>query len=448
MTNYAQITAEKTVLKVIDLNMNVKHLLETTLTSVWVEGEVSNVKIPYSGHIYFTLKDDHAQVRCVCFSKTAARLRSPITDGAQLLVNAKVTMYEARGDYQLIINDAEIAGAGALQRAFLALKNKLQAMGWFDQQYKQKIPVLPKTVGVITSATGAAVRDVLRVLQRRFPAIKVIIYPSMVQGAEAPKQLIKALDIANARAECEVLLLVRGGGSIEDLWAFNDAELAEAIFHSKIPIVTGIGHEVDFTIADFIADLRAATPSAAAECVSPDQVEFFASLMGLHNHMRQIMLMRLHKSELKLEKISQKLVHPGERIQVYQLRAARLKSHLVAVMQDCLVRRAKQFVIAESKFQAFDLSNTVNLYSRQVQQLLMQSQMLVQNRLQQSQYQFRQTIKSLELLNPLAVLVRGYAIAEKDGVIVKSNAMLAVGDALRLRLAEGTIITKVSALDV
>jgi exodeoxyribonuclease VII large subunit len=447
MNNYANITAAKTVLQVIDLNMSVKHLLETTLTSVWVEGEVSNVKIPYSGHIYFTLKDDHAQVRCVCFSNTAARLRNPIADGVQLLVNAKVTMYEARGDYQLIINDAELAGTGALQRAFLVLKNKLQAMGWFDQQYKQKIPAMPKTVGVITSATGAAVRDVLRVLQRRFPAIKVIIYPSMVQGVEAPKQLIKALDIANARAECEVILLVRGGGSIEDLWAFNDAELAEAIFHSRIPIVTGIGHEVDFTIADFIADLRAATPSAAAECVSPDQVDFFASLMSLHNHMRQIMLMHLHKSELRLEKISQKLVHPGERIHAYQLRTAKLKSRLVAVMQNCLVRIAKRFVIANSQFCAFDLSNPFNLYGRQLQQLLMQSQMLIQNRLQQSQYQFRQTIKSLELLNPLAVLVRGYAIAEKNGVIVKSNSQVVIGDELRLRLAEGSVATKVVALD-
>lgn len=430
---------ERSVYQVADLNRSVKHVLETNLSNIWVEGEASNVVVPYSGHVYFTLKDENAQVRCVCFRGQVARLGVEIEDGAQLLVNARVTMYEARGDYQLLITAAEHAGVGALQRAFVALKKKLQNLGWFDEKYKQPIPTMPKTVGVITSATGAAVRDVLRVLYRRFPAINVIIYPSMVQGTTAPAQLIRALDIANERDECDVLLLVRGGGSIEDLWAFNDAELAEAIFHSRIPIVSGVGHEIDFTISDFVADMRAATPSAAAECVSPDQVELFANLMTLQAHMQKIIEMRLHKMQLQLEKTVQRLVHPGERIKAYQIKAAKLQARLISVTLAKLNKNKYQMVATSARLQALDLTAMLRVYRNALQQSLYKCRSLVAMKMKESQNNFAQVVKALELLNPLAVLVRGYAIVQSNGKVVKSSSDVKIGDDLTIRVAEGEL---------
>ena len=250
---------------VSQLNAEARYLMEDNFESISLIGEVSNFARPSSGHCYFSLKDNNAQVRCAFFCHSQRGLTFKPESGQQVLVQAKVSVYEARGDYQLIVSQMQLAGEGALQVAFEKLKQKLAAEGLFDEENKLEVPEIPTCVGVITSPTGAAIRDILRVLHRRFPAVPVIIYPSAVQGNQAKEHLVSAIQKANARKECDVLILARGGGSLEDLWPFNEEIVARAIVDCDIPMVTGVGHEVDFTIADFVADQRCATPSAAAE---------------------------------------------------------------------------------------------------------------------------------------------------------------------------------------
>ena len=436
MKDYEANSLERTIYQVVDLNRGVRHVLETNFSKVWVEGEASNVKTPVSGHVYFTLKDEAAQIRCVCFRSTVSRLDSAIEDGVQLLVYAKVTVYEARGDCQLQILDVQLAGAGALQRAFLALKDKLQKRGWFDPENKLPIPTFPQRVGVITSSTGAALRDVLRVLQRRFPAIHVIIYPSLVQGADAAKQLVSAVEIANDRNECDVLLLVRGGGSIEDLWSFNDENLAAAIYNSELPIISGVGHQIDFTIADFVADQRAATPSAAAEMVSPDRVELLAELMSHGSRMQHAMRISLQSAQLQLEKLNKRLVHPGDRINSYQVRAQQLYERLEAVMRIRLESARRRLLMIYTRISALDLNNMLTIKSNLLQQSAWQCQRYMDAKLRKVQHEFSHSVKALELLNPLEVLSRGYALVEKDGVVVSNASEVKTGDSLQIKFAK------------
>ena len=270
--------AGRDVYTVARLNREVRGLLEAGLPSIWIEGELSNFSRPASGHWYFTLKDEAAQVRCVMFRQRNQAIRVAPQDGMQVLLRARVGLYEPRGDFQLIVDHLEEAGEGVLRRRFEALKLALAAEGLFDAARKRELPRLPRCIGVVTSPSGAALRDVLQVLQRRFPAIPVLIYPVPVQGASAAREIAETLALADRRAEVDVLLLVRGGGSLEDLWAFNDESLARAIDHLTLPLISGIGHEVDFTIADFIADVRAPTPSAAAELAVPDSMALLAEL--------------------------------------------------------------------------------------------------------------------------------------------------------------------------
>ena len=433
----------RTIYQVIDLNQSVRHILESNFNKVWVEGEASNVKVPASGHVYFTLKDDHAQIRCVCFRQTASQLDHAIEDGTQLLVHARVSVYEARGDYQLMVLDAQLAGAGALQRAFLALKEKLQKLGWFDMERKRSLPSMPSCVGVVTSTTGAAIRDVLRVLNRRFPAIRVIIYPSLVQGAKAAEQLLSAVRHANERAECDVLLLVRGGGSLEDLWAFNDEALAEAIVHSDMPVVTGIGHQVDFSIADFVADWRAATPSAAAECVSPEQHELWSEFSMLANRLQQLTISHLRKMQLGLEHLSKRLVHPGERIHAYQMLAAQLHERLEHATQLRLQILTRRILTLTSRLSAIHLTSLVEQFQQRLQRLLWQLQHVLKVNVQQKQQRCAQLTKALALLNPLSILTRGYALVQCGEQVITDASQLKPGDVLRIRLAKGEVEVEV-----
>src|SRR5690606_35272474 len=271
---------EREILSVSQLNRRAKQLLETHLPLLWVEGELSNVSQPSSGHWYFTLKDDQAQVRCAMFRNRNMLVRFKPQQGQQVLVRARVSLYEGRGDYQLIAEHMEEAGTGALQRAFEALKAKLGAEGLFDEARKRPIPTLPRHIGVITSPTGAAIRDVLTVLERRFPSIPVTVIPVAVQGKESAPQIVRALELANRCGLFDVLLLTRGGGSLEDLWSFNEEAVARAVAASQLPVVCAVGHEVDFSIADFVADLRAPTPSAAAELMTPDGEDWLETFIG------------------------------------------------------------------------------------------------------------------------------------------------------------------------
>jgi exodeoxyribonuclease VII large subunit len=315
-TEQGMMPPEREVFSVSRLNQTARTLLEQGLPRVWIEGELSNIARPSSGHLYFTLKDSQAQIRGAMFRSRNQLLRFRPEEGMQVLVRAKVSLYEARGDYQLIAESMQEAGDGVLQRAFDALKAKLEAEGLFDPAWKKTLPTLPERIGVITSPTGAAIRDVLSVLRRRFPAIPVVIYPVPVQGKDAGREIAAMLDTASNRNECDVLILTRGGGSLEDLWAFNEEVVARALHACPIPVVSAVGHEVDFTIADFVADQRAPTPSAAAELVSPDQQEWLQQVSGLENRVTRRMQQQVLDTRQRMRWLEQrlKLRHPGQHL--------------------------------------------------------------------------------------------------------------------------------------
>ncbi|MEX0952072.1 MAG: exodeoxyribonuclease VII large subunit, partial [Gammaproteobacteria bacterium] len=306
---------QRRIFSVAELNRTARALLEGEFPSIWVEGEISNLARPASGHLYFSLKDSKAQVRCALFKNRALGLKTRPENGMQVLLRAGVSLYEGRGEFQLIVEYLEPAGAGALQRAFEELKRKLEAEGLFDPAHKQTLPAFPKRIGVITSPSGAAIRDVLNVLKRRYPGVEVIIYPAPVQGADAPAKLKRMLDVAIARNEVDVLLLTRGGGSLEDLWAFNDEPLARAIHACPLPIVSAVGHEIDFTIADFVADQRAATPSAAAELLSPDQTQLLRQLARYESLLDRQMQQQLRSRKDRINSLQKRLPHPQRTLQ-------------------------------------------------------------------------------------------------------------------------------------
>ena len=280
----------RTVLSVTALNRRARQLLETHLPLIWVEGELSNLSCPASGHWYFTLKDEHAQVRAAMFRNRNQRIGRPPEPGQQVLVRGRISLYEQRGDYQLIVEHLELAGHGLLQKRFEEIRERLAAEGLFAAERKRPLPALPGCLGVITTPSGAAIHDILRVLRRRFPALPVYLYPAQVQGKAAPGDLVAAIELANRHDACDVLILARGGGSLEDLWSFNEERVARAIAASRIPIVCGVGHETDVTIADFAADLRAPTPSAAAELASPDSTELISGVLALQARLRRAMV--------------------------------------------------------------------------------------------------------------------------------------------------------------
>ncbi len=307
--------SERQIFSVSQLNRSVRHLIETQLPLLWVEGEISNFARPASGHWYLTLKDDQAQVRCAMFRNTNQRVGFKPANGTQVLIRCRAGLYEGRGEYQLVIEHMEEAGFGALQRQFEQLKQQLTAEGLFDNQHKKPMPESVRHIGVITSATGAAVKDILSVLNRRFPAIKISIFPTAVQGAPAAAQIVDAISNANRHGQCDALIVGRGGGSLEDLWPFNEEIVARAIFASEIPIVSAVGHEVDFTIADFVADLRAPTPSAAAELLSPDGEDMLNQFEGFEILLGEAMVRKIRQLEQRTDYLQKRLQHPGRKLQ-------------------------------------------------------------------------------------------------------------------------------------
>ena len=295
---------ESNIYSVSALNHAANTLLSEQLGLVWVTGEISNLSRPSSGHIYFSLKDDQAQVRCALFRFQHQQIDFQLEHGQAVVVQAQVGLYESRGDFQLIVSRIQLAGVGKLQAAFEKLKKELEKKGWFDEKYKKPLPTFPKQVGIITSATAAALQDILKVLKKRFAGLPIVIYPTLVQGDLAANQIAAAIQIANQRAECDVLLLARGGGSLEDLWPFNELVVATAIFDSKIPIITGIGHQTDFTIAGFVADVRAPTPSAAAEIISQDRVELAQRIDQLETQLLRTMRFILRDKASQLTSVN------------------------------------------------------------------------------------------------------------------------------------------------
>ena len=432
------------------LNSEVRSVLEGSFPLIWVEGEISNLARPASGHMYFSLKDSHAQVRCALFRNRRLNLRFQPENGAKVLARARISLYEGRGEFQLIVEHMEPAGEGALQRAFEELKARLDKEGLFATETKQPLPPYPRCIGLVTSPSGAAIRDVLSVLRRRWPLARVVVYPSAVQGAEAPGQLVRALRIADSRKECDLLILTRGGGSLEDLMAFNDERLARAMHALRLPVISAVGHEIDFTIADFVADRRAPTPSAAAELATPDQRTLRERLVKLENRLVRAMQLRLmqarHTQRLLAGRLQQQ--HPAtqlrqrmQRLDELSLRMLRGMPHLMADKRHRLeslhARLMRHSPAARLRQQRERLGFLAERLDRAIQQQL---------RLRRDRLETR--MHALHTVSPLQTLQRGYAIVttEPDGRLVTDASTLRVGERIRARMAKGGVIARVEEI--
>jgi exodeoxyribonuclease VII large subunit len=430
------------VLTPSSLNRLVRDLLGDVFPLVWIEGELSNVARPASGHLYFTLKDSGAQVRCAMFKPKASVLKFRPVDGMQVLVRAKVGLYEPRGEFQLVAEGMEPAGEGALQREFEQLKARLDAEGLFAPGRKRALPRIPRRIGVITSATGAAVRDVLSVLARRWPLAEVEVMPVPVQGREAPPAIEAMLRKASASQRYDVVLLTRGGGSLEDLWAFNDEAVARAIHASTVPVVSAVGHEIDFSIADFVADLRAPTPSAAAELLVPDAA-------AIERHLRQLQQRLLTLQQRRLQADSQRVDHLLARLQAQrpQARLARdrerllhLQRRLTGVLRELDQRRHTRLERLHARLLARHPRQRLPLLARRLAEQDQRLRRAIAYTLERRQTALRHAGHALHAVSPLATLERGYAIVfDADGQVLRAVAGVAVGTRLRARLIDGEL---------
>lgn len=442
-------TQNSGIFTVSRLNQTVRLLLEQEMGQVWISGEISNFTQPASGHWYFTLKDDSAQVRCAMFRNSNRRVTFRPQHGQQVLVRANITLYEPRGDYQIIVESMQPAGEGLLQQRYEQLKQRLAAEGLFDQSLKKPLPSPARQVGVITSKTGAALHDVLHVLQRRDPSLPVVIYPTAVQGEDAPGQIVRAIELANRRNECDVLIVGRGGGSLEDLWSFNDERVARAIFASRIPVVSAVGHETDVTIADFVADLRAPTPSAAAEIVSRNQLELLRQIQSQQQRLEMAMDYFLASNNQRFTRLHHRLQqqHPQLRLARQQTELVRLKQRLDTAV-DARLRRAslQQQRLSQRLSQHTPLPRIHRMQTRLQQHEYRLSQ-IVSARLGASRERFATLAAHLEAVSPLATLARGYSVTQaQDGKLLKQTQQIKPGDTLTTRLADGIVESQVTAI--
>jgi exodeoxyribonuclease VII large subunit len=432
------------------LNREARLLLEENFLSLWVEGEISNFTVPQSGHWYFSLKDAAAQIRCAMFKPQNRRLTFTPKEGMHVLAKGRVSLYEGRGDFQLLVEFLEEAGIGKLQKEFDALKKRLLEEGLFDTSHKKILPKMPRCIGIITSPTGAAVRDILHVLKRRFACAPIIIYPTLVQGELAATNIVNAIQIANQRKECDVIILARGGGSLEDLWPFNEEKVARAIYQSEIPIISGIGHEIDFTIADFVADVRAPTPSAAAELITPDKEELLLSITQLKKQFVQLFQQKLLQLQQNLNWAAKQLQqqHPKHRLNeqtqqldLYESTLIRLQLTLFNNIKAILQTNNAKLAGLTPRHRIRDLQQQINL---QLQRL----QNNITYKLQQQQQFLANAAAKLDTLSPLATLKRGFSIATrvKDQTILRTEKQVATGDEINLQLMEGSIACKVIKL--
>lgn len=441
------------VYSVSELNTAVRELLEHSFPLLWVEGEVSNLARPRSGHWYFSLKDEAAQVRCAMFRNKNRLLGFAPQDGQLVRVRARVSLYPARGDFQLIAEHLEDAGDGALQRAFEQLKRRLAAEGLFDAEVKRQLPALPRRIGVITSATGAAIRDVLSVLRRRYPLGEALLYPVPVQGDAAPAAIVRALQRAGQRRDCDVLLLVRGGGSLEDLWAFNDEGVARAIRACPIPVIAGVGHEVDVTIADFAADVRAPTPSAAAELVCPDQRAWVRQFGELRRRLHACVRARLAETGRGLASQRQRLerLHPERQLQQRMQRADEFEARLQRAIHWTLERRRARLRTTTAGLRGAGPRQRLRHHADTVRSLRSRLYAAQDARRNALDGRVRVLCRALDAVSPLRTLERGYAIAETgDHRVLTDAATTAPGDPLHLRLSRGRVdceVTRVHPAD-
>ena len=443
-------SGQATAITVSQLNRQVKTLLEQGVGRLWVEGEISNMARPASGHLYFRLKDESAQISAAFFRNRQRGPTHTFKNGDHVLAYGQVSLYEARGDYQLIVEQIEAAGEGVLQRRYEALKKKLAAEGLFDEDRKQAIPPLPRRVGVITSPSGAAVRDVLSVLRRRFPFVPVVIYPAAVQGDAAPGELIAALQAAIRRDECDVLILTRGGGSLEDLWAFNDEKLARAIAECPLPVVSAVGHEVDFTIADFVADVRAPTPSGAAELVVPDRNDWLRAIDSIGTRIARQGRRTLENRAQALDWLSRRLVtaSPAARVARQQDKLRENLGRLAAAMRRELhAHNGNLFTLNRALLQVSPAVRVQRAISR-VNDLRNRLAVAGRNRVANADHRLRVAARALDAVSPLATLDRGYAIVTDaaTGKALTRASEVKEGDDIRTRLAQGELLARITGV--
>ncbi|KPL48004.1 exodeoxyribonuclease [Xanthomonas axonopodis] len=429
------------------LNSLTRDLLEGSFPLVWVEAELSSVTRPSSGHLYFTLKDARAQIRCAMFKPKSTWLKFQPREGLRVLARGRLTLYEARGDYQLVLDHLEEAGEGALRRAFDELRARLAAEGLFDTGRKQALPAHVQRLAVITSPSGAAVRDVLSVLARRFPLLEVDLLPSLVQGDSAAAQITSLLQRADASGCYDVILITRGGGSLEDLWAFNDERLARAIAAAQTPVVSAVGHETDFSLSDFVADVRAPTPSVAAELLVPDQRELVARVRRAQARMTQLQQHALGNAMQRADRLALRLraQSPQACLQLLHRRQEEAGRQLRARMTQVLERLQARVQHGQAQLQSHNPQR--HLAGLQQRLRALHPQAAMQRRLQHDQLQLRSIARSLEAVSPLATVARGYAIVTRpaDGSVVRSAAEVVTGERLRAQLADGSIQVRVES---
>ena len=435
------ISTNSDIYTVSQLSQQVKHLLEDCFPEIWVQGELSNVSKPISGHCYFSLKDEHAQVRCALFRGRKQLLGYEPTDGKYVLVRARVSLYEARGDFQLVIQHIEDAGEGALRRAFEALKQELEKQGLFDPAHKKTLPVIPTRVGVVTSSSGAALHDIIITFQRRCPAIPLLVYPTTVQGNTAAEEIAAAIRLAGARQECDVLILARGGGSLEDLWPFNEKSVARAIYECPIPIVPGVGHETDITIADFVADRRAATPTAAAELVSPDALVLRKTVSGLAQQLTRHSQRRLEQLIQHTDWLAKRVVHPQFKLTSTAQRLHALQAQLSGTINDQLHRRQRRLVQTGARLMQRNPSTRLQIAQGARDALTTRLVHAARLFLERNQHGLSVVTGRMHNVSPLATLDRGYALVTDpdSGRLIVAARQVKPRDLVQVRLARGQL---------
>jgi len=388
------------ILTVTQLTYQLKNLLEGTFPDVWIEGEISNLTVPQSGHVYFTIKDEHSQIKAVLFKSSQRNLKFTLQHGMQVICRGRVSVYEPRGEYQLIIEYVEPKGVGALQKAFEELKARLEKEGLFDRGRKKPLPLLPKNIGIVTSPTGAAIRDILRVIKRRHPRMAILIYPVPVQGPESAPAIVEAIGYFNRERNVDVMIIGRGGGSLEDLWAFNEEAVARAIHASRIPIVSAVGHETDFTIADFVADLRAPTPSAAAEMIVESEAHLRAAILSFESRVAMTMRQKLERLRATVRHAGRLLADPRKKLEQFSQRLDEMLGRLGLGLRHH-VRRDRALLTSLTG--------------------------------------------ALDHLNPLGILSRGYSVTRRlpDGLILKDSSDVKPGDRISTKLHQGEVLSQV-----
>jgi len=443
------IFSEKTILTVSRLTALLRGVLEENFEQLWVQGEVSNLSYPSSGHCYFTLKDAGAQLRCVMFKNAVKNLKFRLTDGMALIARGHISVFDQRGEYQLICEYMEPAGIGALQTAFVQLKEKLALEGLFNEAHKISLPRFPQRIGVITSPTGAAIHDILNVLKRRFASLEVLLYPVRVQGEGSALEIARAIDEMNRRAEVDILIVGRGGGSLEDLWAFNEEAVARAVYRSKIPIISAVGHETDWTICDFVADLRAPTPSAAAELVIASSDELRSQIEALSGRLQRSVENLLSAYDGRLEGLRRALHDPRTMLGHLAQRMDDLTGRLETGLSVAVSRRRDRFERLQDALRHNNPKGGIEALRQRITLLSVRADGLLNQRLEAIRQGFGDNAARLEVLSPLKTLARGYAIATHGnaGSVVTDAGSLAIGEQLLLRLYQGQARCRVESLE-